>query len=168
MQLFENTYKRLCHYCHLTFLTHTEGLWVQRRPLTQESNGYLYHLEEPTHFRTSYGFPRSDHQYALITDATTSTPDSLGGLGAILTHVDKHGNFNVISFASRQRKGQEKNYSPFLLEAAAAVWGTDVFNEYLKGNKFILYVDHKPLEKMGHFHTKTISRLKATLLDMTL
>jgi hypothetical protein len=30
-------------------------------------------------------------------------------------------------------KEQEKNYSPLLLEAAAAVWGTDNFNEYLKG-----------------------------------
>jgi hypothetical protein len=58
----------------------------------------------------------------------------------------------------------KKNYSPFLLEAAAAVWGMDVFNEYLKGKKFILYTDHKPLEKMGHLHTKTMNRLQAALL----
>jgi len=32
------------------------------------------------------------------------------------------------------------NYSPFLLEAAAAVWGMDFFNEYLKGKRFILYI----------------------------
>jgi hypothetical protein len=51
------------------------------------------------------------------------------------------------------------------LEAAAAVWGMDVFNEYLKGKKFILYTDHKPLEKMGHLHTKTMNRLQAALLE---
>ncbi len=52
-----------------------------------------------------------------------------------------------------------------MLEAAAAVWGMDVFNEYLKGKKFILYTDHKPLEKMGHLHTKTMNRLQAALLE---
>jgi hypothetical protein len=41
----------------------------------------------------------------------------------------------------------------------------DVFNEYLKGKKFILFTDHKPLEKMGHLHTKTMNRLQAALLE---
>ncbi len=84
-------------------------------------------------------FPRADHQYALITDAATGTADTAGGLGAILTQKDQFDNFYAISYASRQLKDHEKNYSPFLLEAAAAVWGMDVFNEYLKGKKFILY-----------------------------
>jgi hypothetical protein len=33
--------------------------------------------------------------------------------------VDKDGNFHAISFASRQLKDHEMNYSPFLLEAAS-------------------------------------------------
>ncbi len=57
------------------------------------------------------------------------------------------------------------NYSPFLLEAAAAVWGMDFFNEYLKGKRFILYTDHKPLEKLGHLHSKTMNRLQTALLE---
>jgi hypothetical protein len=56
------------------------------------------------------------------------------------------------------------NYSPFLLEAAAAVWGMDFFNEYLKGKRFILYTDHKPLEKLGHLHSKMLNRLQTALL----
>jgi RNase H-like domain found in reverse transcriptase len=47
--------------------------------------------------------------------------------------VDQDGNFHAISFASRELKDHEMNYSPFLLETAAAVWGMDFFNEYLKG-----------------------------------
>ncbi len=74
-------------------------------------------------------FPKADRQYALITDAATGTADTPGGLGAILTQVDKDGNFYAISFASRQLKDHEKNYSPFLLEATAAVWGMDFFNQ---------------------------------------
>jgi RNase H-like domain found in reverse transcriptase len=55
--------------------------------------------------------------------------DTPGGLRAILTQIDKEGNFYAISFASRQLKDHEKNYLPLLLEAAAAVWGMDFFNE---------------------------------------
>jgi hypothetical protein len=86
-------------------------------------------------------------------------------IGAILTQKDEFDNFYAISDTSRQLKDHEKNYSPFLLEAAAAVWGMDVFNEYLKGKFFILYMYHKPLEKMGHLHTKTMNRLQAALLE---
>jgi hypothetical protein len=110
-------------------------------------------------------FPKADRQNALITDAATGTADTPGGLGAILTQVDKDGNFYAISFASRQLKDHEKNYSPFLLEAVAAVWGMDFFNEYLKGKHFILYTDHKPLEKLGHLHSKMLNRLQTALLE---
>jgi RNase H-like domain found in reverse transcriptase len=110
-------------------------------------------------------FLRADRQYTLITDAATGTADTPGGLGAILTQKDKYDNYYAISYASRQLKDHEKNYSPFLLESAAAVWGMDVFNEYLKGKQFTLFTDHKPLEKMGHLHTKTMNRLQAALLE---
>jgi hypothetical protein len=60
-------------------------------------------------------FPRSDSQYALISDAATGTADFSAGLGAILMQVNKNGNHYAISFASRQLKDHEKNYSPFLL-----------------------------------------------------
>jgi len=76
-------------------------------------------------------FPLADRQYALIMVAATGTADSAGGLGSILTQMDEQGSHHAISFASRQLKDQEKNYLPFLLEAAAAVWGMKVFNEYL-------------------------------------
>ncbi len=78
-------------------------------------------------------FPRTDCQYALITDAATGTADTPGGLGAILTQLDQDGKFYATLFASRQLKDHEKKYSPFLLEAAAAVWGMDHFDKYLKG-----------------------------------
>ncbi len=79
-------------------------------------------------------------------------------MGAILTQIDKEGNHFAISFASRQLKDHEKNYSPFLLEAAAAVWGMDIFNEYLRGKRFILFTDHKPLEKKSFCEYLTYMR----------
>ncbi len=67
--------------------------------------------------------------------------------------------------ASRQLKENEKNYSPFLLKTAAAIWGMDNFNEYLKGTKFTLYTDPKPFEPMGHLHKKTLNWLQTALLE---
>jgi Integrase zinc binding domain/RNase H-like domain found in reverse transcriptase len=52
-----------------------------------------------------------------------------------------------------------------LLEAAAAVWGMETFNEYLRGKQFILFTDHKPLEKLRPLHTKTPNRLQTALLE---
>ena len=38
-------------------------------------------------------------------------------------------------------------------------------DEYLRGKHFTLYTDHKPLEKLGHFHTKTLNRLQLAMLQ---
>jgi len=134
-------------------------------PLPKEAMAAFSALQNALTSEPIMAFPRADRQYALITDAATGTADTPGGLGAILTQKDKYDNYYAISYASRQLKDHEKNYSPFLLESAAAVWGMDVFNEYLKGKQFILFTDHKPLEKMGHLHTKTMNRLQAALLE---
>jgi len=40
----------------------------------------------------------------------------------------------------------------------------DFFNKYLKGKILILYTDHKPLEKLGHLHSKMLNRLETALL----
>jgi hypothetical protein len=41
----------------------------------------------------------------------------------------------------------------------------EIFHEYLHGKQLILFTDHKPLEKLGHLHTKTLNRLQAALLE---
>jgi RNase H-like domain found in reverse transcriptase len=75
-------------------------------------------------------FPKADWQYALNTDEATGTADTPGGHGVILTQVDKEENFYAISFASRQLKDHKKNYSFFLLESAAAVWGMECITSH--------------------------------------
>jgi hypothetical protein len=35
----------------------------------------------------------------------------------------------------------------------------------MNNKKFILYTDHKPLEKLGHLHSKTMNRFQAALLE---
>jgi len=66
----------------------------------------------------------------------------------------------VIAYASRALAEHEKNYTPFLLEMLACCWGIDHFEVYLKGRKFVIYSDHRPLEKLSCVHTKTLNRLQ--------
>jgi hypothetical protein len=67
-------------------------------------------------------YPRSDRQYALITDASFGDKNTAGGLGAILTQIDKDSHFYVIAYASRKLQKYENNYTPFLLEMQAAIF----------------------------------------------
>jgi hypothetical protein len=100
-------------------------------------------------------FPRSARQYALITDAATGTAN-LAGLEQFSHKLTK----KATTLQSHLHLGSSKitkNYSQFLLEAAAVVWGMDVFNECLIGKQFVLFTDHKPLEKLGHLHTKILN-----------
>jgi hypothetical protein len=108
-------------------------------------------------------YPRKDRAYALITDASFGDEKKIGGLGAILAQVNKKGEFFVIAYASRGLQKHEKNYTPFLLEMQAALWGMDHFSTYLRGRHFTLFTDHKPLEKLGKVHTKTLNRLQEAM-----
>ncbi len=105
-------------------------------------------------------YPRSDQEYVLITDASFGNDNTEGGLGAILAQLDDSGKFYVIAYASHKLQKYEKNYTPFLLETQAAIFGMETFEVNLKGRHFKLFTDHKPLEKLGKVHMKTLNRLQ--------
>ena len=66
------------------------------------------------------------------------------GLGAVLSHrvdeVEK-----PIAYASRTLNSAERNYSQTEREGLAMVYGVKKFHQYLYGQKFQIYTDHKPL-----------------------
>ena len=110
-------------------------------------------------------YPRKDRPYSLIVDASTGGEDGPGGMGAILCQQDKQGNHHAIAYASRGLVKHEKNYTPFLAELMACVWGMKHFDVYLRGRHFTLYTDHRPLEKLGKVHTKTLNRLMEAMTE---
>jgi hypothetical protein len=72
----------------------------------------------------------------LRTDACLGDKDNVGGLGAVLlqqqsTAADKEKAWKVIAYVLRPLKKNEKNFSAYLVEMAAAVWGIEHFDVYL-------------------------------------
>ena len=111
-------------------------------------------------------YPRWNRPFALITNASLGDSDQKkpGGLGAILTQIDEKGEHQVIAYASRKLVQHEKNYTPYLLEMQAAIWAMEHFDTHLRGRHFTLFTDHRPLEKLGKVHTKTLKRLQEAML----
>ncbi|GFW54413.1 uncharacterized protein K02A2.6 [Trichonephila clavipes] len=75
---------------------------------------------------------------------TLASDASPVGIGCVLSHVYPDGSERPIAFASRTLSGSEKKYSQ-IDKALSIVWAVRKFYLYLKGRRFTLITDHKPL-----------------------
>ena len=71
------------------------------------------------------------------------------GVGAVLSHVLPDGSEKPVSFGSRTLTMAERNYATVEKEGLALVFAVKKFHQFLFGNKFCMFTDHKPL--MGLF-----------------
>jgi hypothetical protein len=55
--------------------------------------------------------------------------------------------------------------SAFLLEMQAAVFRIEHFDVYLRGKQFTLFTNHKPMEKLGTVHKRTLNRLQVLMTE---
>ncbi len=99
-------------------------------------------------------FPKPGVPFVLATDASLEH-----GFGGILLQ-QQEGKMRVISCFSRALIGHKKNYSAFLLEMVGAAQAIEAFHHYLYGVPFTLMCDHKPLERLGTVHKRTLLRLQ--------
>lgn len=67
------------------------------------------------------------------------------GVEAMISHVMDDGEECPIASASRKRTKSERNYSQIEKEALGIVVRVREFHEYLYGQPFHLFADHKPL-----------------------
>ena len=161
----------LCNY----FRTHVKNFSMIAAPLnrlTSKKTGWLggalpadakqafQQLKTALVSQPVVAYPRNDRPFSLIVDAATGGAESKGGFGAILCQANDQQQLQVVAYASRSLKDHEKNYTPYLAEMNAAAWAIDHFDVYLRGRKFTLYTDHKPLETLKTIHQKTLNRLQ--------
>nr|GFC64232.1 putative reverse transcriptase domain-containing protein [Tanacetum cinerariifolium] len=79
--------------------------------------------------------PEGSKDFIVYCDASNK------GLGAVLMQREK-----VISYASRQLKIHEKNYTNHDLELGAVVFAFKIWRHYLYGTKCTVFTDHKSLQ----------------------
>ncbi|GJV53243.1 putative reverse transcriptase domain-containing protein [Tanacetum coccineum] len=79
--------------------------------------------------------PKGSEDFIAYYDASKK------GLGAVLMQREK-----VISYASRQLKIHEKNYTTHDLELGAVVFALKIWRHYLYGTKCTVFTDHKSLQ----------------------
>jgi hypothetical protein len=143
----------------LNFLTSKKAGW-RGGPLPPDAKKSFEDLKSALINEPVVAYPRSDRQFHLYVDAATGGATSSGGFGAILGQPNDHNKLQVVAYASRSLKDHERNYTPYLAELSAAAWAIDHFDVYLRGRKFILYTDHKPMVIKKTIHNKTLNRLE--------
>ncbi|GJY03048.1 putative reverse transcriptase domain-containing protein [Tanacetum coccineum] len=79
--------------------------------------------------------PKGSKDFIAYCDASKK------GLGAVLMQREK-----MISYASRQLKIHEKNYTTHDLELGAVVFALKIWRHYLYGTKCTVFTDHKSLQ----------------------
>nr|GFB99119.1 putative reverse transcriptase domain-containing protein [Tanacetum cinerariifolium] len=79
--------------------------------------------------------PKGCEDFIVYCDASNKR------LGAVLMQKEK-----VISYASRQLKIYEKNYTTHDLELGAVVFALKIWRHYLYGTKCTVFTDHKSLQ----------------------
>ncbi|GKF80710.1 putative reverse transcriptase domain-containing protein, partial [Tanacetum coccineum] len=79
--------------------------------------------------------PEGSEDFIAYCDASKKS------LGAVLMQREK-----VISYASRQLKIHEKNYTTHDLELGAVVFALKIWRHYLYGTKCTVFIDHKSLQ----------------------
>ena len=65
---------------------------------------------------------------------------SRAGLGCVLMHFGR-----VVAYGSRRLKNHEQNYPTHDIELAAIVFALKIWRNYLYGEEFEVYSDHKSL-----------------------
>ncbi|GJS71313.1 reverse transcriptase domain-containing protein [Tanacetum coccineum] len=85
--------------------------------------------------------PKTPTEIRQFLGLAGSTDDLPKGLGAVLMQKEK-----VITYASRQLKIHEKNYTTHDLELGAVVFALKMWRHYLYGTKCVVFIDHKSLQ----------------------
>ena len=151
------------HAGHLSQLLAADNAW-KAGPLPPRAALAFQTLRNALLSKPVITFPDPSRPFTLATDAAVGSPQSPGGLGAVLTQ-SRDGHDRVVAYASRALKQHEKTQSAFQLELQAIVWALNHFGPYLRHNTFTVLTDHKPVANLSQQQLKSLHRLHEKMLE---
>ncbi|GJU98748.1 putative nucleotidyltransferase, ribonuclease H [Tanacetum coccineum] len=114
--------------------------------LTQKNKKYIWGKDQESAFQLLkqklceapiLALPEGNGDFVVYCDASHQ------GLGAVLKQREK-----VITYASRQLKPNEENYTTHDLELGAVVFALKIWRHYLYSTKCNVFTDHKSLQRI--------------------
>ncbi|GJV27247.1 putative reverse transcriptase domain-containing protein [Tanacetum coccineum] len=102
---------------------------------TKNKNQALSTLKTKLYEAPILALPEGNDDFVIYCDA------SLQGLGVVLMQREKS-----ITYASRQLKPHEENYTTHDLELGAVIFALKIWRHYLYGTKCTVFTDHKSLQ----------------------
>ena len=132
------------NYAHIASPLHRACQKGDRFRWTAECKEAFLHIKRKLTNAPILAFPQLDVPFILDNDASDS------GLGAVLSQV-QCGKERVIAYAARALSKAERNYSTTRKELLALVWGTEHFETFLYGRRFLVRTDHSALQWLRNF-----------------
>ena len=104
--------------------------------------------------------------YSPDLETLFSTGASQLGIGAVIYQVQRDGTRRPVCYCSQTPRETEKNYAVIKKEALGMAWACDKLDQYVRGMKFAIETDHKPLVRL--MNTKDLDQIPARILRMKL
>ena len=134
-------------------LTHQDSDWMGKE-LPEQALHTFNAIKSAICAHPILKFPTRLGKFHLFVDAALGDAENEGGLGAVLMQEDANFKKHPVAYASRRLLAQEANYTAFLLEMQAAVYGMDIFDNNLRGWVFCLIQTTNPLPNFWPFIPK--------------
>ena len=144
-------------------LTSKNSTW-KKGELPPEALKAFYDLRSALLAPPVVAFADPSKPFILSTDAAHGTNDRKGGIGAILTQVDDNGLEQLIACFSRPLQEHEQKYSAFEIERLSAIKALEHFDEFVRGGRVTVVLDHKPVVDSSKRRTKTADNLQQKLM----
>ena len=153
----------------LTKLTRLDSTWKNGTPLPPEALKAFETLKKKVTSKPILAYPQKEGVYHLYVDGSqgeTLDEDTGGIAGVLLQEQGPENKLRAISFFSRGLQKHEKNYTVFLTELLACTASIEHFCTYLRGKRFILHCDHRPIVTgLTKNQTRTLNRLQQLMLE---
>ncbi|XP_037915018.1 uncharacterized protein K02A2.6-like [Hermetia illucens] len=133
------------------FIPNLHGACSELHALTGTKSQWRWSIKERKQFdnvRHMIASARHLTPYDHTKPLYLATDASDVGLGAVLYHQDEANNELPIAYASRKLNEAEQKYATIDKEALAIFFAVKKFDPYLRGTKFTLITDHKPLQHL--------------------